>query len=140
MAITLDRPSIEFLILADRAEAINGKLYMMGGAWDRLGVKDFNAPVSLGMAIGVLIPWMATNVEHVLNVHLEHEDGTTIGSQVQGRLNTGRPPNAVPGQSFMVTVTIIGEWKLPEPGTYRVVASFQDDAPKMVVFHAVAAT
>jgi len=29
---------LDFLILADRAEAVNGKLYLLGGAWDRLGL------------------------------------------------------------------------------------------------------
>ena len=140
MATVLDQPTVEFLILADRAEAINGKLYMMGGAWDRLTVKDFNVPAALGMAIGVIIPWTSTNEDHTLKVHLEHEDGTTILPQIEGRLNTGRPANAIPGQGFMITMTITGEWKLPGPGSYRIVASFREEASKKVVFHAIPAT
>ena len=32
----LGSPEIEWLILADEAELVNGKLYMMGGGWDRI--------------------------------------------------------------------------------------------------------
>ena len=32
--------SIEWLILADAAEVVGGKLYLMGGGWDRLTVNS----------------------------------------------------------------------------------------------------
>src|SRR5262249_54509042 len=54
---TLNEPIVEFFILADYAEAVNGKLYMMGGGWDQSFVKDFSQPVSFSFAIGIQVPW-----------------------------------------------------------------------------------
>src|SRR5229473_2372195 len=34
----------DYLVLADRAEAINGKLYMVGGGWDRVGLFQIPGP------------------------------------------------------------------------------------------------
>ena len=130
------RPEIEFLILADRVEAINGKLYVMGGAWDRLQIADFGQPVSFGLAVGVLVPWGQTNQEHPLHIYVEHEDGTVIPPDIQARVNMGRPPIAVLGQSFRALIAVNGVWKLPGPGTYRVQASIGDREPKRTVFHA----
>ncbi len=56
MLAGLERVEIDFLLLADRAEVLNGKLYMMGGAWDRRQIRSIDSPVSLTMVIGVLVP------------------------------------------------------------------------------------
>ena len=139
MATVLEQPTIEFFLLADRAEAINGKLYIMGGAWDRITVVDFSQPVSISLALGIRIPWNATNQERALSLHLEHEDGTRIAPSIQANINAGRPANAIPGQSFLVIASVNGQWKLPSASTYRFVAALSEDEIKGATFHAVAA-
>jgi hypothetical protein len=108
----------------------------MGGAWDRLGVREFSQPVAFSIAIGVLVPWNETNIEHPLTVHIEHEDGSKVEPQVQARINMGRPPVAVPGQSLRALLAINGAWLLPKPDTYTVVATLAGRSTKRVVFHA----
>jgi hypothetical protein len=130
---------IDFLLVADRAEGINGKLYMMGGAWDRLTVANFEQRNMFSLAIGVLIPWNETNEEHTIRIFLEHEDGKVIQPEIQGQVSTGRPPNAIKGQSFRVIVAVNGAWKLPGPGTYRAVATMGDGITKRAVFYAIPA-
>lgn len=117
-----DRPRIDFLILADRAEGINGKLYLMGGGWNEIGVSDFGQPVSLSLAVGVLVPWNATNELHALTIFIETEEGTRLAPEISAQLNIGRPPGAVPGQSFRALIAVNGAWKLPQAGGYRAVA------------------
>ncbi len=51
-----------------RAEAVNGKLYMMGGAWDGIYLRSMADPASFSIAVGIVVPWHATNVEH-LSLH-----------------------------------------------------------------------
>lgn len=136
----LDQPVIDFLILADRAEAVNGKLYMMGGGWDRLTIVDFDRPATFSLAIGVLVPWVSTNEEHPLRVFLEHEDGTALEPQIEAAVNVGRPPISVKGQSFRAMITVNSTWKLPGPGTYRAVAVLSSGESKRTTFHALAAT
>ncbi|NJD65768.1 MAG: hypothetical protein FIB00_11080 [Chloroflexi bacterium] len=50
-------PRIEFLVLADRAEVSGGKLYMMGGCWDRvqLPALEPRAMFPAGVAMRVLV-------------------------------------------------------------------------------------
>ena len=102
-----DQPEVDFLILADRAEAVSGKLYMMGGAWDQIGVLDFTKPVSFSIALGILIPWNATNLDHNLRVHLLDEDGTRLFS-MDGGFRAGRPPQLPQGgaQHNVLAITV----------------------------------
>lgn len=131
------QPEIDFLILADRAEGINGKLYMMGGGWQELYVNDFAQPVPLSMAVGVLVPWNATNEDHTVKVWVEHEDGRRLPPEVSAQLNVGRPPSAVPGQSFRAIIAVTGTWGLLGPGMYRAVALVGDAAPRYAAFRAL---
>lgn len=135
MATLSERPVIDFLILADRAEAVNGKLYLMGGAWDQLFVNDIKQPVSFSLAIGVLVPWNLTNQNHALSIHIEHEDGREIRPTLQATVNVGRPSHSVPGQWFRAILAIQGQWLLPDYGTYCVVASLSDADSKRTAFH-----
>jgi hypothetical protein len=44
---------IEFLILADYAEAINNKLYIMGGAWNQITAPMFPAGVRMALVMAI---------------------------------------------------------------------------------------
>ena len=104
---------IDFLILADQAEVLNGKLYMMGGAWDRRMIRDIKVPVGISMVIGVLVPWTLTNQQHSLQIKLVDGDGNTIGQQAAASIAVGRPIGATAGQSFRAMAVINGSWTLP---------------------------
>jgi hypothetical protein len=137
MATELEQVELDFLILADAADVVNGKLYMMGGAWDRRFVNDFAQPVPVQIAVGILVPWNLTNEPHTVQVHIEDENGAAIEPRVQGRVTVGRPPYARKGQMFRAMAVIKGMWKLPAAGTYRVVASLAGGAAaKSAVFQA----
>ena len=137
MASGLEQVQIDFLLLADRAEVLNGKLYMMGGAWDRRQIRDIDSPVSLTIVVGVLVPWNLTNEPHRLAVLVEDEDGTLVPPEVEVTVNVGRPVDATQGQSFRATAVINNRWSLPRFGTYRVVASVAGHSEKRVAFYAV---
>lgn len=130
------KPDIDFLILADKAEAINGKLYMMGGGWERLFVNDFAEAITVNLAIGILVPWSETNKNHPVIISLEHEDGTKVASDFQMAVNVGRPPTSVPGQSFRAIITVEAKWRLPGPSAYRVIAEIPGVTSKRTAFYA----
>ncbi|MFN8523328.1 MAG: hypothetical protein U0821_09525 [Chloroflexota bacterium] len=134
-----EKPEIDFLIVADRVEAVNGRLYMMGGAIDTFNVIDFARPVGISLALGILVPWNAANEDHAFNVSVESEDGSKIEPDISGNLNVGRPSTAIRGQSFRALIAINAAWTLPGPGTYRVMANVAGAQPKREVFHAVKA-
>ncbi len=135
----LDTTTIDFLILADRVEAINSKLYMMGGAWDRIFVADFAQPVEMSLAIGVLIPWAETNEDHQLTITLEDADGNATNPPVQLNVNMGRPADAIRGQLFRAVAALNGRFLLPGPGTHRFVARLGNGQTKTVALYAHAA-
>lgn len=125
--LALEKIQIDFLILADMAEVVNGKLYLMGGGWDRRFVSDFEKPIALNIAVGVLVPWTLANQPHTLTVRLEDGDGHVILPQAEAMLTVGRPPQSTPGQKFRAMISIAGQWKLPSPGSYQVVASLNEE-------------
>lgn len=133
-----NHPSVDFLLMADRAEALNGKLYIMGGAWDTNYVQNFGQPILLSMAIGILVPWNSTNVPHTLRVTIEDLDGHPVGFNVEAGFTVGRPPFAVPGsdQRTILSVPVVPQL-FPRAGRYSVKAFIDGALRKTVQFQLV---
>lgn len=76
--------------LADSAEAVNGKLYVLGAGWDMLVVSEVPA-VQQRVAVGVLVQvgWNDTELEHDVTLRLETEDGEPVPL---ARHAAGMPP------------------------------------------------
>ena len=136
MATFPEQVEIEFLILADRAEILNGKMYMMGGGWNRKSIQNIDNPVAISMVIGILIPWNFTNELHHIRISLMDEDGTILQPTIEASVNMGRPPEAKMGQDFRAMAVINGQWKLPALGAYSFVASVENGQEKRVAFFA----
>lgn len=131
--------TIEFLMLSDHAEVINGKLYMMGGGYDRRYIGDIKNPVTLSTVVGVLVPWNLTNQPHSVKLRIETEDGQMLGQEVQGNLSVGRSVQAISGQMFRVMAVINFTLTLPHLGAYRVIATLDTGESKGTTFYAVSA-
>ena len=132
-------PEIDFAILADRAEVLHNKLYVMGGAWDSTYVVNFRQPCFICLAIGVLIPWNAANISHELIMQIESADATRIMPELRTSVTAGRPPTAVVGQSFRTLLTINAQVILPGPGAYVALVQVAHSPIKRVVFYAIQA-
>ena len=131
------RVEIDFLLLADRAEAINGKLYTLGAAWDRIGVNDFTKPLNISVALGVLVPWNATNQNHKVTLTLRDADGNLIDFRIDASFIAGRPA-FLNGETQRVLLAVpAASVILPGPGTYALAASINDIDLKVVRFSAV---
>lgn len=129
--------SIEFLMLADRAEVLNGKLYLMGGGYDRRTINNIESPVNLTMVVGVLVPWNLTNQPHTIKLLMQTEDGTTVGQEVQGQLTVGRNAQAISGQLFRVMTVVNFTTTLPSFGAYRITATLDTGETKATTFYAI---
>ena len=128
---------IDFLMLADRAEILNGKLYMMGGAWDRRYIRNIETPIEAHIVVGVLVPWNLTNQPHELRIRLDDEDGNIVGSEANATVNVGRPVQAARGQTFRAIAALTAHWTLPKYGPYSVIAEITGQDQRRVVFYAV---
>lgn len=121
---------IEFVTVANHAEALNGLLYLMGAGWTdswRVPNPDGTVPpTKLGIGVSILVPWGETNRRHDLSVKLEHEDGGTALIEMQGQFEVGRPPGVTPGVDLRSVLAINGDVVLERAGGYRVIAQIGD--------------
>ncbi|WP_100811969.1 DUF6941 family protein [Microbacterium sp. CJ77] len=116
-----------FLILCDFAEAINGKLYVQGGGWSRIGVPP-GAPVSIHVAGQILVPWDDANRRRRLLVELFNEDGQNVRLgessdpvEMRGDFEVGRPPGLAPGTELDFTFAVRFEGMPLPSGRYKFV-------------------
>jgi len=126
-----EKPDIEFVMLADHAEAINGKLYMNGGS-----ITDLHRPIVPGqaapanvfsIALSVYVPWGDTNKPIDLNLTIEDEDGNKL-IDVTSQLVVGRSPLLKPGTGQHAPLAINVVHVFQKPGGYRLVATLGKDA------------
>jgi hypothetical protein len=91
------------LILCDHAEAINGKLYVMGAAWNLLQAP--NQPINIALAIIVKVAWDEADTSHELRAELVTADGELVEMEGQpvapsGHFELGRPAGIKPGSTL----------------------------------------
>ena len=91
------------MLLADAAQEVGGKLYILGGGWSITGP----TPSPMAIALKLEVPWDRTNEQHKLLLELLDEDGDPVlvtddqgeqvPLQVSGEFEAGRPPGIKPG-------------------------------------------
>jgi len=91
-------------MLADHAEAVNGKLYVTGGCWNSIVVPQF--PVvhpHFTVAASLHVPWQATNQQHSLRPDLIDGNGQSVLPEpMQGLFEAGRPPGMRSGDEAVI--------------------------------------
>lgn len=133
----LNELQVETLMIADRAEAVNGKLYVMGGGWDQLNVPDLQQAQPVSFAITVLIPRTATNRLHRLQVRIEDEDSNPIGAEAQIEFSVSRAPLGGIGPQRAVLAMPALPVLFPRYGTYLAKAEIPGLPVRMVLLHVV---
>jgi len=99
------------MLLADAAQEVNGKLYVLGGGWSVTGP---DLP-PMAIAIKLDVPWSAANVQHAFALELIDEDGRPVpagdsggGVRAEGSFEVGRPAGLPAGSdidfAFVVTI------------------------------------
>jgi|SRR5215472_7874872 len=114
---------LDFLLVADRAEAVNGKLYLLGGGWDRITLPHYPGPANFDVALGVLVGYTETNEKHEFQLRLEDDDNQVVLGPVAGQFELGRPPGLKPAQAQRFMVAVRGPFVLPRPACYHWVAT-----------------
>ena len=130
-----ERTDVEFLILGDFAEVINGKLYLMGGGWSRFAPASYPATMQFAIAAGVRVPWLESNEPHHLVIEMQAADGQVV-FRVEGEVETGRPPRSR-GEAMLVPFAMSSSLPLQAPGDFVVVSSVDGREARRVSFRAV---
>ncbi len=98
-------------MLADSAQAIGGKLFLMGGGWAVIGPQ----PSPSALAGIVQVAWDEANQNHTISFELFNADGkpfmvpTPMGLQafkIEMQFQVGRPPGVAAGTEFNVPIAI----------------------------------
>ena len=112
-------------LLADAAEAVGGKLYILGGGWSITGPQ----PSPAALAIKIEVPWSEANRPHEWKAVLEDQDGQAVTLptpegesvvEVGGSFEVGRPPGLIEGTPLDLPIAInLGPLPLHPGGRYR---------------------
>jgi len=109
------------MLLADAAQQVGGKLYILGGGWSTTG----SPTAPMAVAIKIEVPWDRTNVSHDWRLALVDADGRPVQTsddravEVSGQLEVGRPaglPDGTPLDAPLVVT--FGSMPL-SPGRYE---------------------
>jgi len=113
------------LLLADSAQAVEGKLYILGGGWSVVGPD----PTGMAIAMKIEVPWDQTNRQHTWLLELVTSDGETVfvpgptGDEpvkLDGSFEVGRPPGVKPGTPIDLPVAInVVPLPLPVDGRFE---------------------
>lgn len=110
----------EFLILADGAEAANGKIFILGGGVERHTAPSFD-PVALlqaDIACSVLVDWGEANRTFAVALKIVDED-EKVAVALEFTMESGRPPGAKLGQHLRTLMAVRGPFPIPHAGGYR---------------------
>jgi hypothetical protein len=109
------------VLLADYAQAINGKLYIQGGGWSRIvpppmpGLPPGVCLVPCALAVRFLVGWEEANKKHTVIIRLLDEDGHPVSPavppdqppiEVTTQLEVGRPPGLVEGTDLDAALAV----------------------------------
>jgi hypothetical protein len=130
---------IHALMLADSAQAVDGKLYILGGAWNVLRFPEFPAQLIVGIAVAIDVDWNETNQRHHLDVHFEDADGQPMDPRIGADFEAGRPPGAVAGADLRIVFAVNGPLAIPDRGSYAAIASVGGQELARARFEAVEA-
>jgi len=115
---------IEYALLADAAQAVGGKIYVLGGGWNLFRSPSYPAPVQLAIAIGLGFTFNEIGIKYPLNVVIADETGVPIVPEMKGQVETGQPAADVPKTaSVKIPVAININMSLPHAGTYGIVVT-----------------
>lgn len=114
------------MLLADAAQSVGGKLYILGGGWSVAGP----GPVTMAIALKVEVPWDQTNRQHQVRIDLVTEDGHPVtiphnpGEEPQpvefeAGFEVGRPPGLRAGTPLDTAFAInVHGLPIPPDGRY----------------------
>jgi hypothetical protein len=129
MSIPAERTSLEWLILADAAQIVGNKLYLIGGGWDVLTVNTaFPVDQIIGIAASFAVPWNETNQRHRAEITIIDEDGNTQMAGIANEFEVGRPPGIPAGSTQRTQVAGTLVLRITHAGNYSIRGTIDGEA------------
>lgn len=131
---------LDFAFLADSADVANGKLYVMGGAFDTIHVQSFPAThPALAVILRLLLKPHDLDRKHQLEIQLLDADGHKIAS-APGELSVAKSPDSPSGwkQPFLLPLRFLNT-PFQKPGHYSIEILVNDTMLKTIPLRVVQA-
>jgi hypothetical protein len=131
---------VEWLIIADSAQVVGNKLYLLGGGWDNLAVNaPFPIDQRMGVALSIKVPWNETNLKHLFEIEIISEDSNTEAPKslmkANGQFEIGRMPGIILGQEQRFQLALDMTLKIEAPGTKTIIARIEGQEMKRLSFY-----
>jgi len=113
------------MLLCDSAQAVGGKLYILGGGWSMLA--KMQPRVNMALAVKLTVPWSRANERIHLDALLITDQGAEVTQpteegdtpvRTEGDLELGRPPGLRHGTPLDATFVLNFEGLDIEAGGY----------------------
>jgi len=129
---------VEWLILADAAQVVANKLFLLGGGWEVLTVNSgFPVQRHCAVAASFRVPWNETNQPHDLEIEIDDEDGHEL-FKVAGQVEVGRPAGIPIGQPQRAQMAADIALTFDHAGTYVVIGRVNGQESRRVQFSVMA--
>ena len=128
---------VKAMLAADGAQAVNGKLYILGGGFDHINMPNVPFQYRFDLAMLIDVPWNATNEQHQLVVELLDADNEPVGYRAEATIEAGRPPGMRHGTSFVVPMAFPVLAEFPQAGRYALRASINGQERERIAIEAV---
>ncbi len=132
------RPIVDYALLADAVQVVQGKLYVLGGGWDTLFVPGFPARFpSLGVGLRIRVPWSWADQVVVIGVDLQEEDGARVlpSPPLTQGLKVTRPDGLPEGSDLGVARSFtFNNITFPKAGGYSFVISIDEQIASRLRF------
>jgi hypothetical protein len=128
---------IEFVMMADAAQAVGGKLFVLGGGWNVHRSGNYPSPIQFSVALSILVPWNEAGVRHSMTVTISDEGGIPIVPAVNGQFEVGKSGDVPPGAMQRALIAVNFVIALPRPGKYTVSATAGSARSERVWFDAI---
>ena len=116
-------PMMVTMLLCDAAQAVDNKLYVLGGGWSVTGP----GPAPSAIALHLKVPWDEANVQHEMRLELLDADGQPVLPSpeadpivIETKFEVGRAAGLPPGTPIDLSVALnLGPIALEPAGRYE---------------------
>ena len=132
-------PRVDCFLTADAAQVAEGKLYVLGGGWERLTVQQVPVTRTVELATRIIVAWTETNRPLQFALQLVTEDGEALlNPAATPSVTVGRPVHLREGSDQAVPLVLkVNGVALKQAGRYAFTLSYEGEELARTAFEVV---
>lgn len=132
-------PRVDCFLIADSAQVADGKLFILGGGWERLTVQNLPVNRNIDIATRIVVSWTETNRPLSFELQLVTEDGEALLSPpATPSVTVGRPVHLRDGSDQAVPLVLkVNGVSLKQAGRYAFILTFEGEEVARTAFEVI---